>query len=199
MDRIISETDKDGNTLLELNLDGRGALDAPIDFSFLQHMLEAFCRHGLFDLKIAPEAIGSPASTEAILSTVGRIIGSAFADARDSHLQEPASGHFTLPMDDVLVRTSLDLYSDESNLNYRVKVKHSQIRSFNLHQLEAFFQAFTEEAGINLHIHLVYGKDPHHAAEAVFKCFARALYAAIEIRPPQASESLWQRLKTACR
>lgn len=166
---------------LKFNLDGTGGFKADTGIPFLNHILEAFCRHGQFDLSISPSRFGRPKTTGAILSTTGGLLGEAFQRERDIYLKEPTSGHFVLPMDDVLVRVSLDLFGNKPVLNYKAKVRHPKVRSFDIQELESFFQAFTENSGCNLHIRLEYGEDPHHAAEAIFKCFARALDAATEI------------------
>ena len=85
-------------------------------------------------------------------------------------------------MDEVLVRVAID-FSNRPMLVYDLGSRDGRVRDFNVSLCREFFQAFANEAGANLHIKLEYGDEPHHIAEGAFKCFARALSAAVAINP----------------
>ena len=187
-DRIIEDQG------LHLNLDGQGKLDADTGIPFLNHLLEAFCRHGLFDMALPPLE-NRPEADPEVLFAVGEQVGTAFAKARRQYLGDLCSGHFILPMDDSLVQVTVDLQSKRSYMIYNATVKHPRGRSFDFRDIEEFFNGFLQGLYCNLHIELEYGDDPHHAAESIFKCVARALDAATAVPYRLRPMSFWDKIK----
>ena len=178
--KIVRKT-KETDISLELNVDGSGVYEVGTQIPFFDHMLELFSRHGLFDLKIA--ATGDvDVDYHHTVEDVGIVLGRAFREALGDKAGIRRYGFFILPMDETLVRVALDL-SNRPVLVYDLGDKDARVRDFNVSLCREFFQAFANEAGANLHIKLEYGGEPHHVAEAAFKCFAKALRNAAEIDP----------------
>ncbi len=177
----ITRNTKETRISLELDLDGSGKYEVETGIPFFNHMLELFARHGLFNLKVKAEgdiAIDYHHTVE----DVGIVLGRAFKAAVGDKTGMDRYGFFILPMDEVLVRVAID-FSNRPVLVYDLGSRDGRVRDFNVSLCREFFQAFANEAGANLHIKLEYGDEPHHIAEGAFKCFARALSAAVAINP----------------
>ena len=161
----IARKTKETDVNIELNIDGSGNYE--IDTSIL------------FDLKI--KASGDiDIDYHHTVEDVGIVLGRAFREALGDKAGIFRYGFFILPMDETLVRVALDL-SNRPILVYDLGDKDARVRDFNVSLCREFFQAFANEAGANLHVSLIYGGEPHHVAEAAFKCFAKALRRAVEI------------------
>lgn len=158
---------------LEINLDGSGAFEIDTGIPFFNHMLELFARHGLFDLKI--KATGDIAiDYHHTVEDIGIVLGQAVKKAVGDKAGMNRYGFFILPMDETLVRVAIDL-CNRPILVYQLGEHDARVRDFNVSLCKEFFQAFANESGANLHVKLEYGDEPHHIAEAAFKCFAKAL------------------------
>ena len=164
---------------ITINLDGRG--DALVDtgIPFFDHMLDAFARHGLFDLKVEAEG-DLEVDYHHLIEDVGIVLGQVLKQALGDKRGIKRFGHFTLPMDDSLAECAIDL-SNRAYLVYNVSSPTRFIKDLNVDLFKEFFQAFACDCGANVHINLKYGKEPHHIIEAVFKGFARALDLATSI------------------
>lgn len=169
---------------LSLNLDGTGKADIATGVAFFDHMLELFTRHALVDLTV--KATGDIAvDYHHTVEDVGIVLGEAVKQAVGDKKGIRRYGFFLLPMDECLARVALDL-SNRPFFVYQVEASNVMVRDFNIVLVREFFQAFANAAGANLHMTLEYGDEPHHIAEALFKCFARALDVATSIDPRQA-------------
>ena len=158
---------------LSLNIDGSGKYNVDTGIPFFNHMLELFARHGLFDLEI--KAVGDiDIDYHHTVEDVGIVLGRAVKKAVGDKAGMNRYGFFILPMDETLVRTAIDL-CDRPILVCDLGHSDGRVRDFNISLCREFFQAFANEAGANLHVKLEYGDEPHHIAEAAFKCFAKAL------------------------
>lgn len=177
---IVRET-KETKISLELNLDGSGESDIDTGIPFFDHMLTLFARHGLFDLKIKAEGDVDVDYHHTVEDT-GLVLGQAIREALGEKRGICRYGFFILPMDETLVRVALDL-SNRPLIVYRVEPSNYMIRDFNICLVKEFFQALTSAAMANVHMSLEYGEEPHHIAEALFKCFARALDRATVLDP----------------
>lgn len=163
---------------LYVNIDGDGVSEINTGIPFFDHMLTLFSRHGLFDLKV--KAIGDiEVDYHHTVEDVGIALGSAFKEALGKKIGIRRYGFFMLPMDESFARVALDL-SGRTYFHYDVPVKNPMIRDFNICLVREFFLAFANTLGANLHIKLEYGEEPHHIAEAIFKCVSRALRVACE-------------------
>jgi len=180
-DRIVS-LNRDTNETriaLTLNLDGTGVAEIATGIPFFDHMLDLFAKHGLFDLEI--KAVGDvEVDYHHTVEDLGLVLGQAVKEAVGEKLGLQRYGFFILPMDECLTRVAIDL-GGRSALVYRVEAREQMVRDFNIGLVKEFFQSFANKAAANVHINLEYGEEPHHIAESVFKCFARALDGATRI------------------
>lgn len=169
---------------LSVNIDGTGVSEIDTGVPFFDHMLTLFARHGLFDLRIKAKG-DIDVDYHHTVEDVGIALGTAFKNALGNKAGIYRYGFFILPMDESLARVALDL-SGRPYFTYDVPAKNPMIRDFNICLVREFFLAFANTIGANLHIRLEYGEEPHHIAEAVFKCVSRALRAACENDPRSA-------------
>jgi imidazoleglycerol-phosphate dehydratase len=166
---------------LELNLDGSGAGSWQTGVGFFDHMLELFTRHAALDLTV--EAKGDlHVDQHHTVEDVGICLGQAVKQALGDKAGIRRYGHFTLPMEETLCTTALDL-SGRYYLVYSAPFAAPKIGDFDAELVEDFFQAFAANSLCNLHILVHYGRNSHHVAEAIFKSTARALRQAVETDP----------------
>jgi imidazoleglycerol-phosphate dehydratase len=177
----IRRKTKETSVEIDLNLDGEGSYQIETGVPFFDHMLESFAKHGLFDLRI--RAKGDLAvDTHHTVEDVGISLGQAVRQALGEAAGIRRYGSQVLPMAESKVEVSLDV-SNRAYLVYNVKLANDRIGSFDVSLTEDFLYAFSQNAGIDLHVDLRYGKSPHHVVEAVFKGLARALRIAVERDP----------------
>lgn len=175
--RKTTETD----ITVKLAVDGRGSSKIDTGIPFFDHMLELFAKHGLFNLEV--KAKGDVAvDYHHTVEDVGIVLGEAFREALGGKVGLRRYGFFILPMDEALARVVLDL-GGRPILVYDVNPPNRFVRDFNLALVKEFFRAFANGVGANVHVKLIYGDEPHHVVEAVFKCFAKALDIATQIEP----------------
>lgn len=173
--RKTKETEID----VALNLDGSGTSRIDTDVPFLDHMLELFARHGLFDLEIICKGdikIDDHHSVEDSAISLGQ----AFAQAMGNKEGLVRYGAAYVPMDETLARAVVDL-SGRSYLVYKVRNTRDRVGTFPVELAEHFWHSFAENCKCNLHIEVFYGRNQHHIIEAVFKSAARALSQALRI------------------
>ncbi|MGC6456648.1 MAG: imidazoleglycerol-phosphate dehydratase HisB [Coraliomargaritaceae bacterium] len=177
----LTRNTKETRIEMELNLDGSGMSEINTGIPFFDHMLTLFSRHGLFDLTV--QAVGDiEVDYHHTVEDTGIVLGQAIKEALGEKRGIRRYGFFLLPMDESLARVALDL-SNRPAFVYKVDYKDAMVRDFSIGLVKEFFQSVANEAACNLHINLEYGEEPHHIAEAIFKCFARALDAATTIDP----------------
>ena len=169
VDRTTTET----AVRVDLLLDGTGKGQVGTTLPFLDHMLTLLAKHGLFDLTI--EAKGdTEIDDHHTVEDVGIVLGEAFKQALGAKEGVRRFGWALVPLDESLAQIAVDL-SGRPFLVYRVDLAQLRIKSFDLGLFEDFFQAFVTHGGLNLHINLLYGRNPHHIMEAIFKGLAKAL------------------------
>lgn len=179
IDRKTVETD----IQICLNLDGTGISRIETGVGFLDHMLTLFAKHGLFDLDVTAKGdlhIDSHHTTEDIGICLGKALVQAVGDKRGL----ARYGAMTLPMDESLVTSALDL-SGRVKFIYKVEFPTEKIGPFDTELVEEFWQAVASNAQMNLHLVLHHGTNSHHIAEGLFKATARALRQATTIDPRQ--------------
>lgn len=182
LSRKTAETDIN----LTLAIDGRGRSTVNTGVPFFDHMLTLFAKHGLFDLEVTctgDVAVDYHHSVE----DVGIVLGEAFKQALGQKLGIRRYGFFLLPMDESLVRVVVDI-GGRPHLVYEATAPTMFVRDFNIVLVKEFCRAFSNALGANLHVHLEYGEEPHHVAEAIFKGLARALDIATQLDPRTAGE-----------
>ena len=158
---------------LALGLDGSGQrrIDTPVPF--LNHMLEAFSRHGLFDLTVKARGDVELAAHHTV-EDVGICLGQAFREALGDRAGISRFGDATIPMDETLVSAAID-FGGRAALVYRADALQGRwIGTFDAELAREFFGGFTAAALCNLHLEVRYGENAHHMVEALFKAFARA-------------------------
>lgn len=169
VDRSTSET----AIRVELGLDGTGERRIATPVPFVDHMLDAFARHGLFDLVL--EAKGDThIDDHHTVEDIGMVLGSAIREALGDKAGIRRFGWATVPLDETLAEVVVDL-SGRPFLVYNVTLSHREVKGFDLGLFEDFFQALVTQGGLNLHVNVRYGRNPHHMIEAVFKAFAKAM------------------------
>jgi len=174
-----SRTTHETDIKIDLDLDGTGLYDNETGVGFFDHMLDQFARHSLIDVKI--RCIGDlQIDDHHTVEDVGIAIGQALNQAVGDKLGINRYGSCLLPMDDALVRVSLDL-SGRSFLTWNVDLPTSKIGTFDTELVREFFQAFASHGGITLHVDMLHGINSHHIVEATFKSVARALRIALEL------------------
>jgi imidazoleglycerol-phosphate dehydratase len=177
IDRATRET----QIHLELNLDGSGVGAWKTGVGFFDHMLELFTRHGALDLKV--EAKGDlHVDAHHTVEDVGICLGQAVKQALGNKQGIRRYGHFTLPMEETLATTAIDL-SGRYFLVYEAEFASPKIGDFDSELVEDFWQAFAANALCNLHVLVHYGRNSHHVSEAIFKSAARALRMAVAADP----------------
>ena len=178
--RRTSETD----IRVRIDLDGSGAAQLHTGIGFFDHMLEQIARHGLIDLKI--EAQGDlHIDGHHTVEDVGITLGQAFAQAVGDKKGIRRYGHAYVPLDEALSRVVVD-FSGRPGLHMRVDFKSGMIGTLDTQLVYEFFQGLVNHAGVTLHIDNLQGDNAHHQCETIFKAFARALRAALELDPRMA-------------
>ncbi|MCX5740197.1 MAG: imidazoleglycerol-phosphate dehydratase HisB, partial [Proteobacteria bacterium] len=156
----LSRKTRETDIQLELNLDGTGLYEVSTGIAFFDHMLESFTKHAAFDLRLRAKgdlAVDWHHSVEDVGIALGQALREALGDARGIRRY----GFFVLPMAESRVDVSLDV-SNRAYLVYKVEVANDRVRDFDVSLVEDFLYAFSQNAGIDLHVELRYGKSPHH-------------------------------------
>lgn len=167
---------------VELNIDGSGQAEIKTGVGFMDHMLDLFIKHGLFDGKIIANGdtwIDDHHTTE----DIGIVLGQVFREALGDKKGIKRYGNAFVPMDDALAHVVVDC-SNRPHLEYRVApVLNAKVGTFDTELVHEFLWKFALEARINLHVIVPYGQNTHHIIEAIFKALARALDEAVQIDP----------------
>jgi imidazoleglycerol-phosphate dehydratase len=177
VNRKTAETD----IALTLTVEGRGTAIIDTGVPFFDHMLTLFAKHGLFDLDVKAKG-DVDVDYHHTVEDVGLVLGQAFKEALGDKIGIKRYGFFVLPMDESLARVVIDV-GGRPHLVYEANAPTMFVRDFNIVLVKEFCRAFSNALGANLHVQLLYGEEPHHVAEAIFKCLARALDIATQIEP----------------
>ncbi len=183
--RTASITRKTAETDIKLsvNLDGSGVANVSTGVGFFDHMLTLLARHGLMDLDV--DAKGDlEVDHHHTVEDVGICLGSVLKDALGDKSGIVRYGSITLPMEETLVTSSLDLSGRIWFVN-NVEFPTEKIGEFDTQLVDVFWSAVAHNAMMNLHLNLHYGSNSHHISEGVFKATARALRMAIVVDPRQ--------------
>lgn len=182
LSRKTNETD----IIVTVNLDGTGQTDIDTGVGFFDHMLDAFGRHGLFDLTVVAKGDVHIDSHHTI-EDVGIVLGQAVAHALGEKRGIQRFGQAAVPMDEALVETVIDL-SGRAFVAWSVNFERPMLGEMDTQLVEEFFRAFAGNGFFNLHVRQLAGHNAHHVAEAAFKSVARALRAAVTAEPRIASQ-----------
>ncbi len=183
IDRNTTET----QIRLRLVLDGKGRFDVATGIRFLDHMLELFARHGLFDLTVKVKG-DLDVDQHHTVEDVGIALGEAVAKALGARRGINRAGYFVMPMDETLGVAAIDLSGRiHSVIDLKLRVK--KVGDLQAELVHDFFDGFAQGARANVHLKVLYGRSSHHQVEALFKAFARALRVACS-RDRQLGKSL---------
>jgi imidazoleglycerol-phosphate dehydratase len=177
----IQRKTKETDIRVSFALDGTGRSKINTGLPYLDHMLELFAKHGLFDLEIRCNGdlqIDDHHSVEDIAITLGQTLTQALGEKQGINRY----GEAIVPMDEALCRSVIDL-SGRFYLVYEVPTKRQRIGNFSVELAEHFWRSFAETAKFNLHIDCLRGRNTHHMLEGTFKATARALRQAVDLNP----------------
>lgn len=166
---------------LGIHLDGSGKSTISTGIPFFDHMLTLFARHGCFDLELDAEG-DLEVDSHHTIEDCGIVLGECFAEALGDKRGIRRYGSFYSPMDEALVRVVVDL-SNRSYLELRAPAQTPGAPNMPFSLVEEFCRALANHLRANIHIEVLYGRDGHHIAEAIFKGLARALREASEKDP----------------
>jgi imidazoleglycerol-phosphate dehydratase len=191
----VSRKTKETDISVEINLDGTGKYDIKTGVGFFDHMLDQLSRHSLIDMTVRADGDLHIDAHHTVEDT-GIALGQAIAEALGTRAGINRYASIDLAMDETLTRAALDV-SGRPFLIWKVEFSRAKVGDFDTELFREFFQAFSQNAGITLHVSNHYGENNHHIAETCFKAVARALRHAIEIDPrqPQAIPSTKGSLK----
>ena len=175
----ISRKTKETSIVVEINIDGKGKYKIDTGIGFLNHMLEQLSKHSLIDISVKAKGdthIDLHHTTE----DTGIAIGEAISKAAANRKGIKRYGHALIPMDETLTRVAIDV-SNRPYLIWKVDLKVEKLGEMDTELFKEWFQAFSQSAGITLHIENIYGENSHHKIESCFKGLARSLKDAFEI------------------
>ena len=175
----ISRKTKETSIAVEVNIDGKGKYKIDTGIGFLNHMLEQLSKHSLIDISVKAKGdthIDLHHTTE----DTGIAIGEAISKAAGNRKGIKRYAHALIPMDETLTRVAIDV-SNRPYLIWKVDLKVEKLGEMDTELFKEWFQAFSQSAGITLHIENVYGENSHHKIESCFKGLARSLKDAFEI------------------
>ena len=177
----ISRKTKETNISAEINIDGKGKYKIDTGIGFLNHMLEQLSKHSSMDIILKAKGdthIDFHHTTE----DTGIAIGEALKKAAKKFIGIRRYAHAMIPMDETLTRGAIDV-SNRPYLIWKVKLKVEKLGEMDTELFKEWFQAFSQAAGITLHVENIYGDNSHHIIESCFKGLARSLRTALEIDP----------------
>lgn len=170
---MITRRTTETQVKVDLALDGRGRGRIETTIPFLDHMLALLAKHGFFDLSVQAKG-DTEIDDHHTVEDIGIVLGEAIKQALGKKEGIRRFGFASVPLDETLAQVTVDL-SGRPYLVYRVELPQRRIKAFDLGLFEDFFQALVTHAAMNLHVNLLYGRNPHHMMEAVFKGLAKAL------------------------
>lgn len=173
IERMTNET----KVWVEIDLDGEGKGEIDTGVPFMDHMLDLFTKHGLFDASIKAKGdtyIDDHHTTE----DIGIVLGQAVKQALGDKIGIKRYGNAFVPMDDALAQVVIDI-SNRPHLEFRAQFPTQKVGSFDTELVQEFLWKFALEARMNVHVIVHYGANTHHMIEAIFKALARAIDEAI--------------------
>ncbi|MCB9894557.1 MAG: imidazoleglycerol-phosphate dehydratase HisB [Planctomycetes bacterium] len=167
---------------VEINIDGEGSYDVDTGIGFLNHMLELFSKHGLFDLKVTCKG-DLEVDAHHSVEDIAIAIGEAFKQAAGDKAGINRYGHAYIPMDEALIRCALDLSGRPYLACELGNMQREEVGGLPTEMVEHFWRSFSTHFPMNLHIDVLRGDDTHHIIEGVFKAVTKALRVALDFDP----------------
>jgi imidazoleglycerol-phosphate dehydratase len=178
---VVQRHTTESQIKIALRLDGTGQRKVSTTIPFLDHMLDLLGKHSFFDLTVNAKG-DTHIDDHHTIEDIGIVLGDALKQALGKKEGIRRYGTAWVPLDETLAQVTVDL-SGRPYLVYNVKLPHRRIKGLDLYLFEDFFQAFSTHAGMNLHVNVPYGRNPHHIMESVFKALAKALDQAVSVDP----------------
>ena len=172
----VARKTRETEITIQLRLDGSGEAQIETGMPFIDHLLDSFARHGLFDLQVRAKG-DLQVDQHHTVEDVGIVLGQALRRAIGDGAGLRRFGSARIPMADACIAVDLDL-SNRPYLVYRVELERDWVADFDAALVEDFLYAFSSNGGIDLHVERSYGHNVHHVIEAIFKVLGRALDAA---------------------
>jgi imidazoleglycerol-phosphate dehydratase len=169
----VERTTTETSVRVTLSLDGTGQGEIRTTIPFLDHMLALLAKHGFFNLAVQAKG-DTDIDDHHTIEDIGIVLGDALKQALGSKAGVRRFGWASVPLDETLAQVTVDL-SGRPYLVYHVELPQRRIKELDLGLFEDFFQAFVTHAGMTLHVNVLYGRNPHHIMESVFKALAKAL------------------------
>ena len=179
----INRKTNETNISIEILLDGTGKSNTNTGIGFFDHMLDQLAKHSLIDIEINADGdlhIDDHHTVEDVGICLGKAVKSALADKKGIHRY----GSCILPMDDALIQSALDI-SGRAHFVWDVEFSTTKIGFFDVELVKEFFNAFSSNSEMTLHVNKLAGVNSHHIAEATFKSVAKSIRYAIELDPKQ--------------
>lgn len=170
-------TTKESDIFVQINLDGNNTTEISTGIGFFDHMLELFAFHAGISLKLQAKGDLQVCDHHTV-EDCGIVLGECIKEALGDKKGIQRYGSFLLPMDETLVQIALDI-SNRPFLVYHAEIKREMIGSFSCEMVSEFLRALVNQAGITLHVNVLYGENDHHKIEAIFKGLGRAFKQAI--------------------
>ena len=177
----IERKTKETQLRVEIDLDGQGRFEGHVGVPFLEHMLDLLARHARLDLAVSGQG-DTQIDPHHTVEDLGIVLGQALAKALGDKRGIVRFGSAAVPMEESLARCALDICG-RPYLHYCADIPKERIGEYETELTEDFFRALANNAGLTLHLELLYGKNSHHVVEALFKAFARALRQAATLDP----------------
>lgn len=175
----INRKTNETNTILDIDLDGGGISNIQTNIGFFNHMIDLLAFHSNININLNADG-DIDVCDHHLIEDVGIALGKCMNEALGERRGIKRYGTFFLPMDEALVMVSVDI-SGRSYLHFEGDFKRENIGDFSTEMVKEFFRAVAFNAGITLHIRVLYGENDHHKIEGIFKAFGRALKEAITI------------------
>lgn len=175
----INRETNETNTILDIDLDGEGISNIQTNIGFFNHMIDLLAFHSNININLNADG-DIDVCDHHLIEDVGIALGKCMNEALGERRGIKRYGTFFLPMDEALVMVSVDI-SGRSYLHFEGDFKRENIGDFSTEMVKEFFRAVAFNAGITLHIRVLYGENDHHKIEGIFKAFGRALKEAITI------------------
>lgn len=175
----INRKTNETNTILDIDLDGEGISNIQTNIGFFNHMIDLLAFHSNININLNADG-DIDVCDHHLIEDVGIALGKCMNEALGERRGIKRYGTFFLPMDEALVMVSVDI-SGRSYLHFEGEFKRENIGDFSTEMVKEFFRAVAFNAGITLHIKVLYGENDHHKIEGIFKCVGRALKEAINI------------------
>lgn len=168
----IKRKTKETEIMVNLTIEGKGNSKIKTGVKFLDHMLESFTKHGLFNVEINAKTLDK--DQHHLVEDIGICLGKAFNEALGDKKGINRAGYFVIPMDESLAIMSIDI-GGRPYLKFEAEFKGEKINDLKSELIQDFFEGFSRNLEANIHVILPYGRTDHHRAEAIFKAFAKAL------------------------